>query len=208
MWSIGSSSKSGGGNGDRNLLLQEAKRERERREREREQRTSGFRLKNFLQVVSFRRREARRSRTDLTKKLNDLDAVTTMLAKKGITSFLPPAATLAEMLHNALISDALVIVEISLDRNDSAAAAISNLARLLHWISKSFVQAQQGPTQISSSHPGILNAFKRAIKVVLRVISTQDVHVEATTRLLLLDFISLLTTRRNGPCVCDQSNSM
>jgi ubiquitin-protein ligase E3 C len=208
MWSIGSGSKSGGGNGDRNLLLQEAKRERERREREREQRAYGFRLKNFLQLVSFRRREARRFRTDLTKKLNDLDAVANMLAKKGMKSFLPPAATLAEILHNALISDALVIVEISLDRNYSAAAAITNLARLLHWISKSFVQAQQGPTQISSSHPGILNAFKRAIMVALRVIATQDVHVETSSRLLLLDFISSLTTRRNGPCVFDQSNTM
>jgi hypothetical protein len=86
MWSIGSGSKSGGGNGDRNLLLQEAKRERERREREREQRAYGFRLKNFLQLVSFRRREARRFRTDLTKKLNDLDAVANMLAKKGMKS--------------------------------------------------------------------------------------------------------------------------
>ena len=212
MWSesakksrAGASGASGASVGDKNVLLQEARRERERREKDRVEKTFGLRIRSFLQLAAKRRRDARISRLDLSKKVNDLDAVSKLLASKGIVSFYPPAATLADLLQKALIADALVLVEISLDHRNPA-EDVTNFARLLSWISTSFVHAPVGSTQISMARPGIVNLLKRALRVAVRVITNQEVN-DVSTRLLLLDFISGLVGSGRA-CVSDQSNVM
>jgi ubiquitin-protein ligase E3 C len=181
---------------EKEKLLLIAKQERSRREQERQTLVSSRRIFTFIQMTRQRFRYVREARLDLIKKINDLDLVSNMLYSKGITSFLPPAKTLVEMLQKALISDAHFRIEYSLDKSNSA---IDSLSRLFMWISKSFT-SQDGPSQISTSCSEIKVLLERALKVATRVITTQLVTVSVTCRHSFFDFIMSLINRLKSNC--------